>query len=97
MNDNINEIVDKLNNINTNVLNDINELNQFFIGDNTFTIFHLNIRSISKNFPQLLIMLNNIIQFIDCIILTECWLNNCASNINIEGFHTYVTKNNNFN
>lgn len=95
MNDNINELVDKLNNINTNVINDINDLNQFFIG--TFTIFHLNIRSISKNFSQLLIMLNNIIQFFDCIVLTECWLNNCASNINIEGFHTYVTKNNNFN
>jgi len=97
MNDNINELVDKLNNINTNVINDINDLNQFFIGNNTFTIFHLNIRSISKNFSQLLIMLNNIIQFIDCIVLTECWLNNCASNINIEGFHTYVTKYNNFN
>jgi len=42
-------------------------------------------------------MLNNNLILIDCIVLTECWLNNCVSNFDIHGFTSYRTKQNNFN
>ena len=73
MNDIINEL-DNLYEIKTNIISDIIDLKSLFVNKDGFTIFHLNIRSINKNFSQLLVMLNNIIHFIDCIILTECWL-----------------------
>lgn len=96
MNETINEL-DNLYEIRTNIVSDIIDLKSFFVNKDGFTIFHLNIRSINKNFSQLLVMLNNIIHFIDCIILTECWLSNCVVKFEIDGFISYRTSDNNFN
>jgi len=96
MHDIIDEL-DKVYDIKTNILTDISDLGLYIDNNNGFIIFHLNIRSITKNFDQLLVMLNNNLNLIDCIVLTECWLNNCVINFEIHGFTSYTTKENNFN
>jgi len=91
MHDIIDEL-DKVYDYKTNILTDINDLSLNIENKNDFIIFHLNIRSITKNVDQLLVMLNNNLNLIVCIVLTECWLNNCVSNIEIHGFTSYRTK-----
>jgi hypothetical protein len=58
MHDIIDEL-DKVYDIKTNTLTDINNLALYIDNNNGFIIFHLNIRSITKNVDQLLVMLNN--------------------------------------
>lgn len=72
MHDIIDEL-DKIYDFKTNVLTDINDLGLYNIENNYgFTIFHLKIRSITKNVDQLTVnMLNNNLNLIDCIVLTE--------------------------
>lgn len=77
MNDTINEL-EYLYDFRSDILYDINDLSSYFVNKNGFIIFNLNIRSITKVFSHLLVMLNNTLQFIDCIILTECRINYCA-------------------
>lgn len=69
------------------ILSDIKDLFFFFVNKNGFIIFHLNIRSITKKCSQQLVMLNNTVQFVNCIIFTECWLNNCAIKFDIDFIH----------
>lgn len=63
------ELIDKFKHVKTNILIDISDLNTLLINNKGLTIFHLNIRS-SKNFHQLIIMLDKILKYMDCIILT---------------------------
>lgn len=89
--------LDSLYNLKTDIILDISELDFNIVNKNSFLTFHLNIRSITKHFSQLLIMLNTKLQFFDCIILTECWLKNCVINFKLTGFNAYKTQENNFN
>lgn len=40
----------------------------------TLKLFHINIRSIHKNFDELLVFLHSFILQLDFIVLSECWL-----------------------
>lgn len=60
---------------------DINTFNAFAVNNKGFNIFHVNIKSIQTNFNQLLVMLNNIIEYIDCIVLFECLLVSSVINL----------------
>jgi hypothetical protein len=56
---------------------------------NMLKIFHVNIRSITKNFKMLLPLLHRINIQLDVIILTECWLSKCLSLPTLPGFTSY--------
>lgn len=62
------DIIDELDKVydpKTNILTDINDLGLYIDNNNGFIIFHLNIRSITKNVDQLLVRLNNNLNLID--------------------------------
>lgn len=59
--------------------------------NNHFKILHKNIRSINKNFNELQILLKYIGLHFDIIILTECWINDKYSSLEIAGYTTYST------
>lgn len=63
---------DKLDNFKTDITSNINELDLNIVNKNSFLAFHLNIRSITKHFSPLLVMLSTKLQLFDCIILIEC-------------------------
>lgn len=54
-------------------------------------IFHVNIRSINKNFNNLLVLLHRINPSIDIIILTECWLSKSPYTPSLPGFESFRT------
>lgn len=53
---------------------------------NKLKIFHVNIRSVNKNFDELLVFLTRISTEVDIVILTECWLNKV---VNVPVLHGY--------
>lgn len=86
------------------VLEDLNALDQEHIGDlvnedevmsqinirnKILNILHLNIRSVRKNFEQLLILIQNFNLFCDIIILSECFQLFSIDQYNIPGYITY--------
>lgn len=76
--------------ISTLVLNDAIEFKDKIISNNdsaSLKLFHINIRSVSKNFDEFLIYLSDLdISNIDIIILSETWLIRDTSNFNINNF-----------
>lgn len=71
----------------TDVCDTIGENIELFSGKHFFNIFHLNIRSIRKNFDELLLYIETIQQTnIDIIILSETWMIDDISNFNIPNF-----------
>lgn len=61
-------------------------------------IFHMNIRSISRNFNDLLVLLAELRCTVDVIILTECWLSKISNIPSIPEYNSYfstVNKNQN--
>lgn len=65
----------KVNSINTFNLNECHECKEVLdVNKNhNFTILHNNIRSLSKNFDEFKILLDNINFHFDCLVLTETW------------------------
>lgn len=57
-------------------------------------IFSTNIRSIDKNYNNLLVTLAGLNNMFDVIILTECWIKLNYSHKNITGFTVFNTQNN---
>lgn len=68
MNITINRLIDNLGIINNNNFSDINTFNTFVVNNKGFYVCHVNIRSTQLHFNQLLVMLNNIVEYIDCIV-----------------------------
>lgn len=60
----------------------------------TIKILHQNIRSVNKNFPSLLTLLERSNTDWDFIILTECWLQNNPSIPSLDGY-SYIKTNRN--
>lgn len=58
-----------------------------------FNLLHLNIRSVSKNFDHLQVLINQTKISFDVVILTECWLSKVACIPVLDGFlsHSSIT------
>ena len=56
-------------------------------------ILHFNIRSINKNFTNVLVLLSALQARCDVIIFSECWLSKTMSIPQLHGFSAYSTKN----
>ncbi|CAB3223912.1 unnamed protein product [Arctia plantaginis] len=61
------------------------------VGPST-TIVHINIRSIKKNFDELLTLLTLLEVDCDVVILTECWLSKIADLPVMDGYNCHPTK-----
>lgn len=75
--------------IDTYCLTDLGQCNQLFEinkHNDNFTIFHNNIRSISKNLDELKVSLSDVLGF-DCIVLTETWRIIDMNLYNIAGYN----------
>jgi len=69
------DIIDELNKLydfKTNVLTDINDLGLYIENNNGFITFHINIRSITKHFDQLLVIMLNNNSYLLVIITAYC-------------------------
>lgn len=55
-------------------------------------IFHINIRSINKNFDELLVLINLIKFSCDVLVLTECWLSKVVNLPVLNGYNSHYTK-----
>lgn len=63
------------------------------VSDKSLNIIHLNIRSIRKNFNNLLVLLQAYNLYVcDIIILSECWQIIDDKNFNIEGYNIYYNQ-----
>lgn len=56
-------------------------------------ILHLNIRSINRNFNELLVLLSLIKINCDVIVLTECWLSKLTNVPILDGYNSHYTLN----
>lgn len=56
-------------------------------------ILHLNIRSINRNFSELLVLLSLVKINCDVIILTECWLSKVTNVPILDGYNSHYTLN----
>lgn len=64
--------------------------NLVYTGDKTLTLLTQNIRSITKNFNGLQVLLQNLDICCDIIVLTECWLSKQTTNIpSLAGFNLH--------
>jgi len=87
---------DVLTDVETVIAEDSRVCNELFI-DNAnegLNIFHMNIRSLSHNFNEFLILLQSFKFDIDIIILTESWELNNLNEFNIDGYNIYYNKSN---
>lgn len=64
------------------------------IDKNDLKFMNINIRSINKNFDELMIQLQDIDFYFDVIVLTECWIKRDFIPKNIDGYHVFFTLNN---
>lgn len=55
-------------------------------------IFHFNIRSIRKNFNELLVYLDSEFDCVDIVVLSECWLRDIGDNYAIPGYSMYCNE-----
>lgn len=56
-------------------------------------ILHLNIRSITKNFDEVIVLMRLLGFHCDVLVLTECWLSKLSHLPTLDGFTSYSTKN----
>lgn len=56
-------------------------------------IIQQNIRSYNKNFDEFLVFLENLKTKFDCIVLTEAWLSDVTSLVQMEGYHVFSSNN----
>lgn len=59
-----------------------------------FSVFHINVRSINKNFDELLILLESLKDKFDIIILTETWKIHCLDNYKIINYNMFYSEGN---
>lgn len=59
-----------------------------------FSIFHNNIRSISKNFDELQVYLSNFLYCFDCIVLSETWKIENINNFKLNDYEIYYNNGN---
>lgn len=88
------EIFDELGAVNDNELGqlvDENELsNQIVLSNRLLNVMHLNIRSISRNFDNLLLLIESFnLFYCDVIILSECFQLASSNNYNVPGYGTF--------
>lgn len=98
---NIQEEIEILENLD-NLVNDIREEtitngdmlgNKVQLSNKILTAFHVNIRSIKKNFNELTSFLETYnLKYCDVIVLTESWQLECGDNFCIEGYTMYYNK-----
>ena len=55
--------------------------------NNHFTIFHLNIRSLSRNLDNLQNLLSTVQQRFSVVGISETWLHQDQQNVNIDGYN----------
>lgn len=93
-----------INNINQDLDNNLNLENSFSCdphecikyinkADSGILLLHINIRSVNKNFDNLLTLLTLINVDFDMIILTECWLSKVTNLPVLNGYQSHSTKN----
>lgn len=77
--------------VNTTLINSF-ENNILEIDDQYINIFHTNIRSINKNYDELLVFLQAIPIKYHIIVLTETWTVENISLFNLEGYNIYYNQ-----
>jgi len=72
------------------------DLYEYLMGieNNEFTILHMNIRSYNRNIDEFLCMINDSINWLDIIILSETWNSTGFTPQKIIGFSSYKSENN---
>lgn len=75
-------------NISTNDITAIQSLQS----ENDLSIISLNIRSITKNFDEFLVLMDSLKIDFDIVILTECWLNNTYTPKEIKNYISIQTE-----
>jgi len=91
------DVIEKYNNYNTRYFDSVTDfVDNFNLKNNEITFFNVmctNIRSVNANFDELLLYLENYINYkkIDILILTETWhsVMNCV--FTIPGYNTYYS------
>lgn len=87
-----NSELDKNIEIKNYVVNDhTNELIKNKINLDTINIIHLNIRSIKKNFDNLMVLLESLIATFEIIVLSETWNITSTEHFNIQGYNIYYS------
>jgi len=87
------EEVDGCDGLDTVVVEEPREVADVFVGGNKLNILHLNIRSLQKNFTELLIYLDLLkLNNIDLIILSETFAINNLNNFRINNFDILYNK-----
>lgn len=89
------EVLDKLNEeeFKSNTICADNLANIFNATNTNLNIMHVNIRSVRKNFDELLVFLDVFkLNNCDIIILSECWQILSTNQFNIKGYTTYYNK-----
>lgn len=71
MNNDIQYCISDINLVNSIVTLNINDLNSLNIGNNTFSIFAMNISSIKCHFDELLVLLSTSVVNFDIVVLYE--------------------------
>lgn len=67
--------IDNFLNITVQTTNDKNTLKKIISNPKALNIFAMNIRSLNKNFDNLLVLLTDLGNEFDVIVLSECWIN----------------------
>lgn len=88
MNNDIQYCISDINQLNSIITLNINDLNTLNIGNNQFSIFAMNISSIKCHFDELLVLLSTSVVNFDIIVLYETWLLN-EVNFVINGYQSF--------
>lgn len=72
------------------------DLYEYFMGieNNELNVLHMNIRSYNRNIDEFLCMINDSINCLDIIILSETWNSMGFTPYNINEFSSYKSENN---
>lgn len=72
----------------TKIINPVADAKHLF-KDTIFSVFHNNIRSVSKNFQELEVFLSSYDNCFDCICLTETWKIDNINYFSLNGYDSY--------
>ena len=84
--------IDAAHSIENIVTHNVATINNLCAKDDNLKLINLNIRSINKNFDELLILLDSFQTKYDIIVLTECWLNETYNPKKLAGYNNFETK-----